>query len=243
MHSNRSFPMPRSLPRKASLLCSTLLVAGLPVAALASGEETREMGAHEHGHGALNIAIEGNTLAIELEVPGFDIVGFEHAPESDADKAAVEEALAKLSEPLRLFVLPEAAGCQVSEMLVELHGEEHHEDHEEEHDHDEKHEEHEEGHDHGDEKHDDHAEGHDHDDEKHDEHDHGDHEEHAEGESHSEFHAAFLMTCEDASKLTQIELAYFNAFPNAEELDVQLVTDAGARSVEASGEASVIDLN
>ncbi|MCT8162112.1 DUF2796 domain-containing protein [Pseudoruegeria sp. SHC-113] len=225
--------MPRSLPRKASLLCSTLLVAGLPAAALASGEETREMGAHEHGHGALNIAIEGNTLAIELEVPGFDIVGFEHAPESDADKAAVEEALAKLSEPLSLFVLPEAAGCQVSEMLVELHGEELHEDHEEEHDHDEKHEEHAEGHDHDDEKHEEHAEGHDHD----------EHEEHAEGESHSEFHAAFLMTCEDASKLTQVELAYFNAFPNAEELEVQLVTDAGARSVEASGDAAVIDLN
>lgn len=219
--------MIRRLPLKASLLCSTLLILGLPAAVLASGEESREMGAHVHGHGALNIAVEGNTVALELEAPGFDIVGFEHAPDSDADKAAVEEALAKLSEPQTLFVPSEAAGCQVSEMLVELHGEERHGDH------DEMHEEHAEGHDHDDEDHEEHA----------DEHGHEDHEEAAKGESHSEFHATYLMNCDDVSKLTQIALAYFNAFPNAEELDVQLVTDAGARRVEASRNASVIDLN
>ena len=42
-------------------------------------EEHRELGAHEHGHGTLNIALEGSRLTMELEAPGVDIVGFEHA--------------------------------------------------------------------------------------------------------------------------------------------------------------------
>ena len=34
----------------------------------------RELDAHQHGHGVVNIAIEDQTLWIELEAPGADIV-------------------------------------------------------------------------------------------------------------------------------------------------------------------------
>ena len=48
------------------------------IAFSAAGEEHRQLGAHVHGHGRLNIAIEDKTVSIELEARGADIVGFEH---------------------------------------------------------------------------------------------------------------------------------------------------------------------
>ncbi len=204
------------------LLCSTLAATAHPLWA----EERRALGAHAHGHGALNIAVEGATLAMELEVPGFDIVGFEHAAESDADKMAVEQGVAKLLAAADLFVLPEAAGCEVTSATAELHGEDSHDDHKDEHSHDD---------------HDDHKDEHGHDDHAHE--DHKGHDDHEGAESHSEFHAEYAFVCADPGKLTQIELAYFGVFPNAEELAVQVVSDAGAKKVEASGEAPIVALN
>ena len=77
-------------------------------------EETRQLDAHEHGVGTLNVAIDGPVVAMAFEAPGADIVGFEYAAQSDADLAAVEAALALLGEPSSLFALPEAAGCESS---------------------------------------------------------------------------------------------------------------------------------
>ena len=63
-------------------------LAWLPAGvALADEAERRELGAHEHGHLVLNIAIEGDRIEMELMAPGVDIVGFEHAAETDEHKA------------------------------------------------------------------------------------------------------------------------------------------------------------
>ncbi|MGI9423429.1 MAG: ZrgA family zinc uptake protein, partial [Hyphomicrobiaceae bacterium] len=50
------------------------------VGALAADEQHRQLGAHEHGHGAFNVAIDGRRVSMELEAPGADIVAFEHKP-------------------------------------------------------------------------------------------------------------------------------------------------------------------
>ena len=84
------------------------LIAAL-AAAQATAEETRQLDAHEHGVGQLNIAVDGNTVAMEFHAPGADIVGFEHAAHDSADRAAVDAAVATLARPLDLFVLPAAA--------------------------------------------------------------------------------------------------------------------------------------
>ena len=52
---------------------------------------------------------------MELEVPGVDIVGFEHAAKTTRDKATVEKAKTQLLAPLALFKLPAAANCRVTE--------------------------------------------------------------------------------------------------------------------------------
>jgi hypothetical protein len=79
----------------------------------------REVGAHQHGASKLNLAIEGQTIAMELSAPADDIVGFEARPRTDKQKAAVEQATATLRDPLKLFTLPPAAGCTVASASVE----------------------------------------------------------------------------------------------------------------------------
>ena len=88
----------------------------------AAAQERREMGAHQHGHGALNIAIEGPRVSIELRVPGDDIVGFEHAAKTKAQRAAVDKAKEQLAAPLALFSLPRAANCVVKDSNVKIAG-------------------------------------------------------------------------------------------------------------------------
>ncbi|VVN05819.1 MULTISPECIES: DUF2796 domain-containing protein [Pseudomonas] len=97
--------------------------AMLPLAvAHAADEHDHEhgsLGAHEHGVGRLNAALDGKTLELELESPAMNLVGFEHVATSDADKAKVAAVRAQLEKPLALFNLPTAAGCVVENQELE----------------------------------------------------------------------------------------------------------------------------
>ena len=181
-------------------------------------EDTRQLDAHEHGVGQLDIAFDGDQIAMELHAPGADIVGFEYAAESAEDRGAIDTAVATLAKPLDLFQFPAAAGCGVVQAAAELESEEEHAEHAE-HDHD------------------DHAE-----EAEHAEHDHDDHDEHADDAGHTEFHAEYLLTCADPSAITEITFAYFDVFPNALEVELQVITDAGATAFEVERDAPVLDL-
>jgi hypothetical protein len=104
-------------------LLLALPFAMLPLAvAHAADEHDHEhgsLGAHEHGVGRLNAALDGQTLELELESPAMNLVGFEHVATSDADKAKVAAARARLEQPLALFNLPKAAGCVVENQELE----------------------------------------------------------------------------------------------------------------------------
>lgn len=94
-------------------LLTTVLVA-LPLAmAQAQEHGHREHGAHDHGSGTLSLALEGNKLSMELNVPADDIIGFEHVAKTKKQKAALAKAKRTLAEPLGLFALPSEAGCTV----------------------------------------------------------------------------------------------------------------------------------
>jgi hypothetical protein len=104
-------------------LLLALPFAILPLAVAHAGDEHDHehgsLGAHEHGVGRLNAALDGKTLALELQSPAMNLVGFEHAATSDADKAKVAAARALLEQPLALFNLPKAAGCVVENQELE----------------------------------------------------------------------------------------------------------------------------
>lgn len=70
---------------------------------------------HEHGVGTLNVALDGQTLELDLDGPSMNLVGFEHVASTDDDKAKVDAARKQLENPTVLFSLPKAAGCTSEE--------------------------------------------------------------------------------------------------------------------------------
>ena len=163
-----------------------------------AAEEKRELGAHEHGHGRLNIAVEGKRVTMELEAPGADIAGFEHEASTSEQKAVVERAKATLADGLSIFKLPVAAGCKLADAKVATHTEEEDE--------------------HGADKSKSEAAG----------------KEKGEEEHHSEFRAAYVIDCAAPEKLTGIDFGYFEVFPGARELDINLVTPKGQYHYEVT---------
>jgi hypothetical protein len=184
----------------ACILIVAIAAAAFP--AFAEGPQ-RQLGAHIHGHGRLNIAIEGKKMSMELEVPGADVVGFEHEPSTPDQRAALAEARAKLANAAALFAPAPKAGCVLDRVKVSTEAE-------------------------------------------HDPHDHGDkssassHEK--EGAEHSEFHGEYTFVCASPSRLTSMTFDYFKEFPNAQELDITIVSPKGQSSFEVKRDKPSLDL-
>ncbi|PMG44635.1 zinc-binding protein [Vibrio lentus] len=209
------------------------VVIGMTVSAnVLANEEFRSHEAHVHGKVEVNIAQDGQELLVEVTAPGADVVGFEHAPETDEQKKVFEQAIAQLNKPEELFGFNNA-GCTLKFKSVTNTLEGDHDDHEghdhAEHDHDDH-----KGHDHAEHDHDDHkghdhAE-HDHDDHKghdHAEHDHDDHEghDHSEG-GHGEFTVEYHYQCSNIAKLDTVNTQWFSKFGNTKSMTVNLLTDS-----------------
>ena len=88
--------------------------------------------AHEHGAAQLNVVLDGKVLELQLESPAMNLVGFEHAAKTDADKTKVAAARSQLEQPQALFGLA-AGDCSVStqELQSPLFTEDGHNDHHE----------------------------------------------------------------------------------------------------------------
>jgi hypothetical protein len=110
-------------------LLLALPFALLPLAALAaehSHEHDHEhdhaehgsLDAHEHGAAQLNVVLDGKMLHLQLDSPAMNLVGFEHAAKSAADKAKVAAARSQLTQPQVLFGL-NAGDCNISKQEVE----------------------------------------------------------------------------------------------------------------------------
>ncbi|NBF09285.1 DUF2796 domain-containing protein [Pseudomonas sp. Fl4BN1] len=173
--------------------------------------EHGSLGAHEHGVGRLNAVLDGLALELELESPAMNLVGFEHAPSTDTDKAKVAAARAQLEQPLVLFSLPKAAGCVVAkqELQSPLFGDkpdanEHDDD--DDHDADAKA-----------------ADGHEH------------------HHEHSEIHAHYQLTCAKPDVLKTLDLSQiFKTFPATVKIQVQLISPSGQQGVEATAQAATL---
>lgn len=120
-------------------LLFALPFALLPLAAAHAAHDEHEhhdehasLAAHEHGAAQLNVALEGQRLELALESPAMNLVGFEHAAKTDADKTKVAAARSQLEQPQALFGLA-AGDCSVStqELQSPLFTEDGHNDHHE----------------------------------------------------------------------------------------------------------------
>ena len=111
---------------------TTILVVGLLLGSskLIAGE------AHEHGTADLQMALEVEQLQIVFKSPAMNLLGFEHAPQSDEEKQVFAAVAEQLKSPSALIA---PAGCDLVSMDVDMpegaeddhdeHGDEEHEHH------------------------------------------------------------------------------------------------------------------
>ena len=194
------------------IIFSTLTVLPLTL----SAQTERELGAHNHGEALLNIVIEGDQLVMLMTSPAANIVGFEHHPETQEQKAAVAAATFQLEKLDQVIAFNDEAECLLVEQSVHWHtDEQEHQSHEhdKEHDHDKEHE-HKKEHEH------DHDKEHmNHDDDEH----HDDHENHKEQGQHSEFEAEYLIRCQRINELEFAAVTLFNSFTGVNEVRVEAI--------------------
>lgn len=70
--------------------------------------------AHQHGMLTLGIAIEARGLSVQMASPLDNLVGFERAPRTDAERGRVEATLAKLQAGAAMFAVDPAAQCRLA---------------------------------------------------------------------------------------------------------------------------------
>jgi hypothetical protein len=97
------------LPR---LVATFAVIVALPTAAHGPG-------AHVHGVAKLDVAVEGDTLTLGLESPLDNLLGFEHMPRTEKQKAAVRAMADTLNKPAALFVPTPAAQCAPATVKLE----------------------------------------------------------------------------------------------------------------------------
>ena len=215
MHKVKNFPSGRRPP----------LLYAVAICALAYSNAPAQ---HVHGVIELGVVVEDGTVAVSLDAPLSDVVGFEHAPENDEQLELIRQAAALLSNPDAMFGLPDSASCTISDTsidgpayVLEHLGDEDAGEVMSDHDHDE-HEE---------------SAGHDHDEhEETDEHDDGD------SEQHSEVNANYEWTCGNASDLGSLALRFTEGFAGVATIEIQILTAAGAQVMTLEGRASSVSL-
>lgn len=91
------------------------LLMTLSLAALS----TNAAEAHVHGVASLQVAVDGSSLSLNLSSPLVNLLGFEHLPHTDKQKAAVAEMARKLRQADKLFAPTSTAGCKLKSGKLE----------------------------------------------------------------------------------------------------------------------------
>ena len=75
--------------------------------------------AHQHGVAQLDIAYEAGKLTVALDSPLDNLLGFERAPRTDAERQAANAAVARLKDGAALFSIDPAAQCSLGKTELE----------------------------------------------------------------------------------------------------------------------------
>ena len=168
--------------------------------------QVRQKDSHEHGAANLKLALEGEKLQLEFEVPSESLIGFEHFPKSQSNREDFSNAIKILSDPSRLFSMSREGEC----LLVGMNIFQSLFSNEEEHGHDESEDEHSK-------------------DESEDEHGH---DELGKSEIHSEFKSNYSWNCQHLDEIDSIGTQLMTVFPNIEEIRVNWISNNGQGSLE-----------
>ena len=75
--------------------------------------------AHVHGVAKLEVAVEGGSLSLHLESPLEGVLGFEHAPGNDKERAIVAQMRKAMANGGALFFPTSAAQCKFVDSKLE----------------------------------------------------------------------------------------------------------------------------
>lgn len=96
-----------------AVLVSALTAGWL--AAPAGADEMHDHGKHVHGEVTVNIALEGRTLALGIDAPAAQALGFEKSPRDDRERAAVKAVDDWFRSGRNMLGVPPAAGCRLTQ--------------------------------------------------------------------------------------------------------------------------------
>ncbi len=184
-------------------LCACTLVLGLWAGDASASKP------HQHGVANVDIAVDPGRISLRLDIPLDNLLGFERAPRTDAERAQAQTVVKQLSDAATVVRLDSAAGCSVARVALvsaelglpadgqgqkDAHA---HGDHKHDHTHDHKH-----GDKHG--------------------HKHGD-----KDSGHADLVADYEFSCTDTGKARSVTLGLFEAFPRLRRIEVQTATPRG----------------
>ncbi len=177
----------------------------LPLAialAAAAALPSQAAGSHQHGVGMVQLVLADHGFEAELTLPAADLVGFEHQPRNDGERAALALAIALLEAPDNLFSPSKAAGCSGKLLAIDspllvadsaavtqaktaaaqtpATDDDHHHDH--------------------------------------------DHDAHPAGADHSDLLARYQFSCSSMSQLESIELTLFSSLKGLTQVELQWLT-------------------
>ena len=167
-----------------------------------NGHESHQ--AHVHGEAEMTMILQNNELLINFESPSANIVGFEHQPETDEQKNAINAALLDLQDPTNWLQF-DGSSCNLLSSTADTNLNS----------------------DHADEEHSDHA------DEEHSDHADEEHSDHAD-ETHTEFTAEYHYACEGSDNLESVIISLQSNYPSIEHIIVQWIVNGkqGATELE-----------
>jgi hypothetical protein len=183
---------------------------------------------HAHGVARADVALDGSTVQIEMRIPAADVLGFEHAARTDAQKDRVARARDMFEAPQKVVALSDGAECALTVVSIEIGPDVAEEDHDIE--------ENDEAHGHDDHAHDEHDE-HAHDEAAHDDHTKED------AKTHSEVRVVYSADCARPGALESIAFPYFEQEVSTSTLEVRAISVTGALAGDLSADKPALSLS
>ncbi len=100
-------------PASLRSLAPALLLALLHAASAAAGR------AHDHGQARLDIAVEGSRITLQMASPLDNLLGFERAPRTEAERKSAAALVSRLQAADALFKPDPAAQCRLATVELE----------------------------------------------------------------------------------------------------------------------------
>ena len=178
-----------------------------------SAEHATSLDTHVHGLSELNIAMEEETLEIQLVSPAMSLLGFEHKASTREQLAAVESAELQLRKHEALFLFSDSH-CEHVKTSIDVSGLIKNDNHA--YANQKKSIEHEYAH-------------------------NPEHEDHAQHDSHSEIIASYQYRCVNKSNLSAITVNLFRLFPSVHKIHVMWVKPTQQGAVTLTSNNHIIE--